>query len=229
MDLDDLKRRWQEQDAKLDAVLRLNARLLAAPGRRRAESTLRRAAWGWGIEAALNLAALMGLVSFAADHLFEPRFFAPAAWLAVGTLLLLIAGLRQVVELGTIDFDAPVVSLQKRLERLRIARIRTVKWVFLLAPLAWTPLCIVGLHALFGFDAYAHLDAGYLLANVAVGLLAIPIGWGIARWLSGRAWRSPGLRRVIDDVGGSSLSRALRFLKAAEDLERDPLSAPSLR
>jgi hypothetical protein len=228
MELDDLKRRWQEQDAKLDAVLRLNARLVAAPGRRRAESTLRRASWGWGVEAVLNLLVLMWLASFAADHLFEPRFYTPAAWLAVGALLLLIAGLRQVVELRTIDFDAPVVSLQKRLERLRIARIRTVKWVFLLAPLTWTPMCIVGLHALFGFDAYAHLAAAYLLGNVAVGLLAIPIGWGIARWLSGRALRSPGLRRVIDDVGGQSLSRALRFLKAVEDLERDPLSAPSV-
>ena len=224
MELEDLKRRWQEQDAKLDAVLRLNARLLAAPGRRRAESTLRRASWVWGIEAVLNLLVLMWLASFAADHLFEPRFYTPAAWLALGSLLLLIAGLRQVVEIRTLDFDAPVVTIQKRLERLRIARIRTVRWVFLLAPLAWTPMFIVGLQALFGFDAYAHLDAGYLLGNLAVGLLAIPIGWGVARWFSGRAPRSPGLRRVLDDVGGCSLSSALRFLRVVEDLERDPLS-----
>jgi hypothetical protein len=223
MDLDELKRLWQEQDKKLDTVLRLQARLIAAPAQRRAVSALGRAAWAWGIEAVLNFLVVAWLASFAADHLFEPRFYIPAAWLALGSLLLVIAGARQVVELRCLDLSLPVVEIQKRLERLRMARARTLKWTLLLSPLAWTPMCIVGLRALTGFDAYAHLDPAYLWGNVLVGLAAIPVGYGIARWLSARVHRSPVLRAILDDVGGHSFARAARFLSAAQALESDPL------
>ncbi|HET8946514.1 MAG TPA: hypothetical protein VFQ07_05995 [Candidatus Polarisedimenticolia bacterium] len=223
MELDELQRRWREQDAKLDAVLRLQARLVAEPSRRRAASSLRRAAWAWGLEAAVSFLVVVWLASFAADHLFEPRFYIPAAWLALGAMLLVITGARQVVELWTIDPGLPVLAIQKRLERLRISRARTLKWTLLLSPLAWTPMCLVGLRALLGFDAYSHLDPAYLWGNLLVGLAVIPIGYGIARWLSARVHRSPLLRAVLDDVGGRSFARASRFLAAAEALENDPL------
>jgi hypothetical protein len=223
MDLDELKRRWQEQDAKLEAVLRLNGRLLAAPERRRAGRALALTSFNWAVEAILNALVLFGVGSYAVRHLFEPRFFVPAVWLALGALLLVIAGVRQVVVLRSLDLDAPVVGIQTKLERLRIGRIRALKWTLLLAPLAWTPMCIVGLNALFRFDAYSHLDAAYLAGNVLVGLLAIPAGLGFARFLETRAVRSPLLRRMAEDIGGRSLAKATRFLRAAEDLERDPL------
>ena len=224
MDLDEMKKRWQEQDAKLDAVLRLQTRLVTAPVARRAESALRRAAWAWGIEAGLSLLALVWLASFAADHVFEPRFYTPAAWLSLGALLLVITGTRQTVELATLDFGQPVVALQRRMEGLRMARARTVKWTLLLAPLAWTPMCLVGLRAL-GFDAYAAFGLRYIAWNLVVGLVAIPVGWGIARWLSARSGRSAFVRSVLDDVAGRSFARAAAFLRAIDDLERDPLRA----
>jgi hypothetical protein len=223
MDLDELQRRWQEQDAKLDAVLRLNGRLLAAPKHRRAKSALARTAFAWGFEALLNVLVLAWLASYSARHLFEPRFYVPAAWLALGAVLLVVAGVRQVAAIATLDLDAPVVAIQKRLERLRIGRIRALKWTLLLAPLAWTPMCIVGLNALFGFDAYAHLDTAYLAGNLIFGLLAIPAGLAIARFLESRVETSPWLRRIAADLGGRSLSQAARFLRAADDLERNPL------
>jgi len=223
MDFDELQRRWQEQDVKLEAVLRLNGRLLAAPQHRRAKSALVRTAFAWGLEALLNVLVLAWLAAYASRHLFEPRFYVPAAWLALGALLLVVAGVRQAAAIATLDLDAPVVAIQKRLERLRIGRIRAFKWTLLLAPLAWTPMCIVGLNALFGFDAYAHLDAAYLAGNLIVGLLAIPAGLAIARFLEARTAGSPRLQRIAADLGGRSLAQASRFLRAADDLERNPL------
>ena len=71
------------------------------------------------------------------------------------------------------DYGAPVVAIQTRLESLTVERIRATKWTRLLAPLAWTPMSIVSLRGLFDVDVYAAFGSTWLAANVLFGLLVL--------------------------------------------------------
>src|SRR6266404_1822844 len=97
MELDDLKRRLNEQDRKLDAALRLNTRVLQASVLGKAETSLgglSRLLW---FELLANLLPAFWLGSFLANHVSEPRFLIPAAALHLCVIALIAAGVRQLV------------------------------------------------------------------------------------------------------------------------------------
>jgi hypothetical protein len=216
IDLDDMKQRWEAQDEKLDTLLRLNTRLLQAPALGKAESAMRRLSRWLGIELLINFIAVLWLGSFLWDHAAEPRFLLPAAVLHLGVIALLGACIHQLVVIGSLDYGAPIVEIQKRLEALRAQRIRATMLTLLGAPLLWTPLLIVGLEGLLGLDAYAILSARYLLANVLFGLAVIPLAIWIARRYADRMGRSPLAQRLLRDLAGTNLNAAAGFLSRLE-------------
>ena len=222
MELDDLKQKLVEYDARLDRSLRLNARLLRESGLGRIEASLKPLSLGILAEAILNLAAVLLLGSFLGDHIAEPRFALPAALLLAGSIAIVGTGVRQWLALRTLDYGAPIVAIQKRLAALRLGRIRTTKWILIASPLLWTPLLIVAVKGLTGADPYAFLNARFLAGNLLFGL-AFLIGM---LWLSkrqgGRWSRSPALRRLMDDIAGRSLVAATGALEDIERFEREP-------
>jgi hypothetical protein len=122
---------------------------------------------------------------------------------------------------GSVDYTGPVAAIQRRLEALRALRIRTTQAIFLLSPLLWTPLLIVGLRALFGVDAYAVLGIPYLLANLTFGVtFALATLW-VCRRFADRLDRSPFVQRLARDVAGANLTAALQKLEALAAFERE--------
>jgi hypothetical protein len=222
MELDDLKQKWVEYDAKLDKSLRLNARLLRESGLGRVEAALKPLSRSIVVEGTLNLAAVFLLGSFLGNHVAEPRFAVPAALLLACAIAIMSTGIRQWLALRTIDYGAPVVAIQKRLAALRIGRIRTTKWILIGSPLLWTPLLIVSVKALTGLDPYAFLNARFLAGNLLFGLAFL---FGML-WLSkrqgGRWNQSPAVRRLMDDIAGRSLVTATGALDEIERFEREP-------
>jgi hypothetical protein len=221
MTLDDMKQRWEAQDKRLDTVLRLNTRLLQAPVLGKAESAMRRLARLLGIELLLNFLAVLWLGSFLWDHLSEPRFLLPAAALHLGVIALLGAAIHQLVAIAGLDYSAPIVEIQKRLESLRAQRLRATMLTLLAAPLAWTPLLIVGLESLLGLDAYALFSARYLIANALFGLAVIPLALWVSRRYAERMGRSPLVQRLLRDMAGYNLNAATGFLSRLARFEAD--------
>jgi len=208
MELDDLKRRWQEQEQKLDASLRLNRRLLQATILGKAETALgrlRRLLW---VGLVVNVAAAGLVGSFLGDHIAEPRYALPAAALLLGVIAALITGIRQIVAIHGIDYSSAIVAIQARLEELRAERIRTVKWGMLLSVLAWTPLFIVLMKAQFDVDVYATFGVPWVVANVVLGVAVIPFGLWLCAWLGRRLEGTGFLQRLMRDIGGQNLARA---------------------
>jgi hypothetical protein len=60
-----------------------------------------------------------------------------------------------------------------------------------------------------------------VLANLALGAAAIPIGILIARFLSKRAVKSLWLRNVIRDMAGYNVRKASAYLEEIARFERD--------
>ena len=221
MELEDLKRRWEDQDRKLDAGIRLNTRLLHASVLGKAETSLRGLSRLLWFELLTNLLAAFWLGSFLANHVSEPRFVIPAAVLHLCVIALLLAGVRQLVALKAVDYGAPIVVIQKRLESLRIERIRTVTLTLLFAPLLWTPLLILALKGLFGVDAYAACGAPFLIANLLFGLLLIPLAVWISKRYEARMKRSPLVQSLMRNLAGKSLASAAAFLSSISEFEKD--------
>ena len=221
MELDDLKRRFNEQDRKLDAALRLNRRLLQASVLGKAETSLgglSRLLW---FEVLANLLPAFWLGSFLANHVSEPRFLIPAAALHLCVIALIVAAVRQLVALKAVDYGEPIVVIQKRLESLRVERIRATMLTFLFAPLLWTPLMIVALRGLLGVDAYAAFGAPFLIANLALGLLLIPLAVWISRRYEARMKRSPLVQGLMRNLAGRSLASAADVVRSITEFEKD--------
>ncbi len=211
MTIDELRDEWATLDAKVTRSMKLQSAALREHAVTRAGASLRGIAAATWLELFLNLVAVVWLGDFMWAHLDAPRFWVPALALDAGAIALVIALGRQLATLVGLDYGAPIVTLQRRLEGLRLLRIAKVKWIVILAPLAWTPLLIVVLEGFLSVDAYA-LSAAWLVCNLLFGILAIPALVWIARRAATRVPRRPFLRAVLDDVAGRSLVRATAFL-----------------
>jgi len=217
MNLEELRDQWVAQNDKLEKSLRLNAGLWRESGAHKARgalSGLSRAIW---IELIINLVAMVLLGSFIADHIRETRFLVPAIALDLFALGLMITVAQQLAALGQVDFTAPILESQKRLEALRIQRIRGTKWILLLAPLLWTPLFIVALKGFFGVDAYAVFSSAWLVINLLFGLGLIPLMLWASKKFAGRFEHSPFVRRLLDDIAGRNLTAARACLDRLAD------------
>ena len=111
MELDELKAIRRRNDARLERSLRLNAALLERSKLRKSSGRLLWLTAGISLEAVLTLIAALLIGSFAADHLREPRFFVPALLLGAYAIAIFAANLRQIVDLGSIDYARPVVTV----------------------------------------------------------------------------------------------------------------------
>jgi hypothetical protein len=214
MELEELKELWNRSNRKLEASSRLNTLLFAQLNLRKADTSLKRLARGITSELVVNLVGVCLLGWFASDHLREPRFLIPAAMLDVYAIVLAVAGARQLFELRSLDYDEPVVAIQDRLRRLRLARIRATMGTLLFAPLMWVPLLIVATRGFFGIDIYAVASPAWLAANVLFGLAVIPIAVVIARVFGPGLERATPVRFLADQIAGRGLAAALDDLAA---------------
>jgi len=225
MELDDIKRHLGHLDGKLDATLRLNRRVLDQRILDKVDKALRRLGWALGIELVLGTVTALLTGSFVADHVREPRFLVPGLVLHIFVIAQIGMLVRHAVATRQIDFGAPIVEIQRRIETLRVSMIRTTVWTFLLAPLLWPPLLIVALKGVLGIDAYAVLGATYLSANVALGLAVIAIGLLVSRLFADRLSGSPFVRRLMRDLAGTNLAAAQGFLASLSRFETDDSGA----
>jgi serine/threonine-protein kinase len=225
MDLDDLKQSWDEQDKTLDATLTLRSYRLHAAALGKAETAMKRLTWMLWLELLLNIGAALCTGSFIADHVTEPRFLLPAAVLHLFVIALLGSGIYQLVAIGNLDFDAPVLAIQKRLESLRYQRLLATMLTLLASPLLWIPMLIVAMKGLLGLDAYAILPTDWLIGNVVFGLAVIPLAIWIARRYADRMERSPLAQRLLRDLAGYNLNAAARFLSRVAEFEEEEQTA----
>ena len=221
MELDDIKQRLEQLDEKLDATLRLNRSVLDQRILDKVDKAVRRLGWALGIELVLGIVTVLLTGSFVADHVREPRFLVPGLVLHLFVIAQIAMLVRHAVATRQIDFGAPIVEIQRRIEALRVSMIRTTMGTFLLAPLLWPPLLIVALEGLFGVDAYAALGVPYLAANLAVGLAVISIGVLVSRRFADRLSGSPVVRRLKRDLAGTNLAAAQEFLDSLSRFEKD--------
>src|ERR1700694_48905 len=219
MELEDMKAMWEAQDRKLDSILRLNSKLFEKANLDKADTALKRLFRGLLFEVVLNFGAVVLLGWFISDQLSEIRFLIPAVVLDVCVIALNIALIRQVVAIRDIDYDAPILVIQRKVELLKIQRIDALKWTLLSCPLLWVPLQIVSFQGLFGVDVYAFFGVDYLVANLLFGIAVIPLALWISKRYASRMKRTGLAQRLMGALAGSDLNAAIGFLNALARFE----------
>ena len=211
IDLDEMREKWAEHDRKLDTSIRLNRQILKTLQVNKARWALRRMAVILILGAIATLAVIVPLGAFIYANISAPRFALPAAALDLIAIAFLVAQIAQAAIALQIDYSRPVAAIQKRLETLRIVRIRYIQGIFLAAALVWTPLLIVSFKGFFGLDAYSLFPGAWLAGNALFGLAVIPLLiWFFSKF---------GSERVMDNLAGYNLKAARGFLATLAEFE----------
>jgi len=222
MDLDVLKEKWAEQDRKLDASIRLNRQLLVAAKMNRLLWPLRRFSILTGIGVFTALIVLVILGRFIHTHWAEPRFALPAVSLHIWVIAYIAASIRQMAMALQIDYDKPIVLIQKQIESLLALRLRVIRWALLTGQLVWwIPFLVVALEGLWDVDAYKVLGVRFLSINVAMSLALIPAAIWISRKFADRAERSTAGQRLMRELAGYNLAAASGFLATLSEFEQE--------
>ncbi len=218
MEVEELRALLAENNRALEAIVRRNLEILTQAGVGKAAGALTRLARGIWLEVVIDFVALLAIGSFAADHAREVRFFVPAVALGAYAVAIIAGAVAQLVAIHDITYDEPVVAIARRLEQLKLRRIRSTLRILLFAPLMWVPLFVVALQAFFGVDVYA---AGWewLCANLLFGLAVIPLAVAISRRYGSKLARIAPLRGLTDDIAGRSLVAAQDHLDAIRRFE----------
>jgi hypothetical protein len=221
MNIDDLKNQWNVIDKKLEQSIRLNSELLRQSFLNKANTSLRKLSLAIVIELVLNFVVVILLGSFIGDHIYELKFLIPAIVLDLFSISLVAFSIHQLIALNSLDYSAPIITIQKKLGKLKLLRIRETKWVVLLSPLLWTPLLIVMLKGLLGLNAYIIFDHSWLLVNLLFGLAFIPLMVWLSKRYADKLQNSTLIQHLMNDIAGHNLNAATEFLNKLSSFEQD--------
>ncbi len=225
MELDEMKLAWQTLNRRLARSEALQGSLRRELSIDRTRVIVRRWLWLPGIELAISAMAAWLAGGFLGDHIGR-IVSAPAGGLAALLALLLaiagiVASVRQMVSVATIDYAMPVLEIQRDLATARMLRIRLTQLSLLLWLPLWPMFMLFIAQYVLGFDVYRQFDPAWLLINMAFGLfLALLLVWLSRRYGKVLArWRP--LIALADSVAGAKLIAATAQLDEFARFERE--------
>lgn len=232
MEVQQLKEIWLEYDKKLEKQVKLNVQMLKTMNLDKTRSSLQQFVRTPTLGLVIGLIVQMAMGAFIYHHLSMPQYVITAALIWVFALFQVISSGYQLSILlptrvgGEINYDTPVTEIQKKLERLKIYRVRYLTVTRFSYGLLWLPVVIVGLKAFFDFDFFVYFDHLWILAVILCGVACAAFGIWLSRKAGAKKNTSSFLQKVIDniaanDITGKGLTSAMAFLKVIEDFEKE--------
>lgn len=221
MELDDLKQTWAAHTAALERSIAISERMLR-------ETILGKIRWIlvpyflWRvIEVVLGIAGLLIVVPVLAAHLTELRYLVAGGAVLVFVVAITAYAVALLAITAGLEYDRPVLQIQRAVERARLIEYRSTKWALLGGMVIWLPALLIGLEALSGFDALARVNLRWLIGNLVFGLAVLAIGQALSRRYVERADLGPVARWLVDAASGWSLKSAATRLADLARFERD--------
>lgn len=210
MELQHLQEKWLEQDARL---VRLNLRVVLLAD---VKPAVQRMSWLQDANALATIAAIIFLGNFAFENWQSPRFLVAALVLDTLAIILLSAQVRLMVAASGINYSDSVTVLRRKIEEMRVLRIRTIRWILTLSMLAFPPLLVVAMKVLLNKDAWQVFDRGWFILHAVLGVAMIPL----SSWITRRfEHRLPGFVR---ELAGTNLNAAIDSLASLAEFETEP-------
>lgn len=210
---------WKQNETLLDSTRKLNATLLREVKLDKAKSSLRSLLF-------LPISTILFFL-FAASYAL---YFAVANWgtwyfmfsgavVALFSVMLVVSSVKQLQQILSVDYNAPIVKLQKDISKIKfsvVTNLRIGAWLLPFSP--FIALFIV--KALFQFDMVEvmnyHMIVSFGIATIILEALSLMVLRALRpkninkRWLN---WLLQG--------SGSQVDEALGFLKQIEEFEQE--------
>jgi len=213
MELDDLKRQWQELDRKLDRSLSLNLRLLTETRTRKTKRNLLPLLFMQPLQFAIGFVLTTYFARFWFANLDTPSLFISGMVVHAMCVALMIDAVMRLLIIVRINYAAPVVTIQRYL-----ALLHSFKWAWMITFLAAPAMLVVGVKIVSGIDLWAVARAPVIYTAIA-GAIGAALSWAFDRWAR------HGNRRVgaiMDRVYvGHSIARAQASLDEIEEFARE--------
>lgn len=222
--LNDLRREWRERDEKLGAALQLNNQLLRQSLLDKNRAEIKKIGFASTFELMSWIPCIILFGIFNAQHFLDWKFFIPGVLLQAWVTIMPVISLRQRAALQAVDFGQPVIALQREIATLKMRRVVTFKWAFLLGQIIWwVPFVIVFFKGVFGVNLYAQSDwlNHFMAWNIAVGVVLIPILIWLAKHISPRLQNANWFQKLIDEIAGRDMQTAKEFLRKLESFESE--------
>ncbi len=222
MELDALKQAWELYDRKLDKSLQLNIQLLKKVNFSKVNNKINTLLIYKIAEVLILLIFSSSLISFIAKNADAWHFIIPALSILFFIILGIVSDIRQISIIIQIRANeaAPVASLQKKVEKLKLLIVNYVKCSLLFIPL-YPLLLIPGAKIIWDMDMWAANHRAYLIANIVVGSMLMPVFVWLYFQLSknnlGQLW----VRNFLSGSGWSQANSAQQFLKEIEEFEKE--------
>lgn len=219
---DNLRREWRERDQKLDAAIQLNNQLLRQSLLDKNLAAINTMGFASAFELMAWIPCIILFGIFNAQHFLDWKFFIPGLLLQAWVTIMPILSLRQRAALHAVDFGQPVVTLQREIATLKMRRVLTLKWAFLIGQIIWwVPFVVVFFKGVFGVNLYAQSDwlHHFMIWNIAVGVLLIPILIGVTKLVSPRLKTANWFQKFTDEIAGRDMQAAKEFLHKLESFE----------
>jgi hypothetical protein len=215
---------WAEHSRELQSRVHLNAEELHQIQFGKVKIALRGLLIRRIFENILFLVFFVLLLQFAVTNFQVWEYMASGLVLAVFACIGFIGGFRQVMLIGKLDFSGPVTSFQTEMEKLKAYSLQTLKLVLMSIPFYFAYI-IIGFKSVFGLNVLRTADPQWLIFNLCLSIILIPVFIWVVRKLSYRS-KSNWIRKLIRDNGGKETDASLEFLaeleKYREEGDGDP-------
>jgi hypothetical protein len=220
MELDELKQAWARMEIRQEGMEELLRQDFRDRRMEKSRASMRRTLWWLGLEVVGWIVFVVWVASFWVAHRHTPHLLLMGLLLHVYGIAAIWSCATQLFLLARIYlFDAPVLVLQRWLAQLRRFRVYSTLALGLPWWCLWLLVTLVAIADFGGVDLYAA-GAGWIWANLAVGLVGIGVSVWLARRFAGRPVRSRFLQRIVDDMSGRNLLSASRQLDEIARFER---------
>lgn len=205
----DFENIWASHGEKLDENLQLNEESFKGQNFRNARFSLNRLLIRRIIEGIIFMLITVGLINFIISS-NAPQFVISGLILTVFSVIGLIGTIVQMYHILSLNFDKPVTAFQLQLQKLRLYSLQTLRLLFLSIPF-YLAYIIIGFKIIMNFDIYNQAHAGWLIWNIVLSVLLIPVAvylYKRLRFDSEVNW----LKKLIADNGGKQIDTAIHFV-----------------
>lgn len=215
MELDDFKAAWQSLDRRLAEQNALALHVFKDNKLAQAKSLLRPLVWGQVAQLLAGIAMVMLFAPFWVKYMRAPHLLIAGLSLQAYALMFIVFAARELHLIGSIDYAAPVLTIQKQLATLRNWRIRMAPLFGITGCFIWIPLMLVIFKSL-GADVWVK-SPEVVYWFLASGFASLGIMLAIWKWS-----RHPSLVKVTEDyTAGRSLQRAQSVLDEVARFEHE--------
>lgn len=212
MELDEMKLAWQTLDRRLEQQHALNVQMFRDGRLDKMHRGLRPLVWGQALQMLIGAAALLVLAPIWIAYRHDPAVLIAGVVMHLYCIGLIVLGAVVQAQVARIDYAAPVLAIQRQLQKLRRiyavggALVVGLPWWFLTAPL----LVVLSRGAIMR-DAPA-----VIWIQLAIGAVGLAATWWFHRWAH-RPERAALARKLDASTTGGSLRRAMA---ATDDIAR---------